>query len=194
MSLHPVVAAAGEGTLPSWSQAGPRRAEHMLRVADLLADWALAWGLGEEAVVRWRAAGLLHDALKEADPEEIRGWLPSELGDLPSDTVHGPAAAECLRGEGVSDEPFLRAVSFHTIGHPELDQLGRALYVADYLEPGRRGREEWSAALRSRMPEESGFVVREVARIRIKRLLEIDAPIRPETSEFWNVLISELDG
>ena len=71
---------------------------------------------------------------READREEIRGWLPTELSDLPAYMVHGPAAAFRPGRKGVFDDPFLRAIAYHTIGHPDLDQLGRAVYVADFLE------------------------------------------------------------
>ena len=194
MSLHPLVVAAAEGTLPPWSRANPERIEHMGRVAELLGDWAVERGLTEEDVLRWRAAGFLHDALREADPEEIRSLLPTELLELPDYMVHGPAAASRLRREGVFDEPFLRAIAYHTIGHPDLDLLGRAVYVADFLEPGRKLLAEWRASLRVRMPEHPSSVAREVVAVRIRHLLEEIVSIPAETCEFWNVLIRELDG
>jgi 2-amino-4-hydroxy-6-hydroxymethyldihydropteridine diphosphokinase len=66
--------------------------------------------------------------------------------------------------------------------------LGRAVYAADFLEPGRRERMEWRETLRTRMLVEPDAVVREVARMRIGRLLDLAAPIRPETCDFWNTL------
>ena len=160
----------------------------MERVAGVLGGWASALGLGEAETARWRAAGWLHDALREADPAELRPVVPGALSDLPGRLLHGPAAAARLRAEGVDDGPFLLAVAFHTIGHPEFDALGRALYAADFLEPGRRGQMEWREALRARMPAGPGAVVREVARSRIGGLLEAGAPLRRETWEFWNSL------
>lgn len=194
MSLHPILASAAERRLPPWALVGPKRVEHMARVSRLLGEWAEARKLPSEEVLRWRAAGTLHDVLRDADPEEIRSELPSALSDLPADVVHGPAAAARLRREGVRDEPFLRAVAFHTIGHPELDALGRAVYAADFLEPGRRGHREWRKELRARMFEDPESVVREVARARIVRRLEDSAPLRSETCAFWSVLAQEPRG
>lgn len=191
MSLHPILTAAAEGTLPPWSRAGEERLAHMRRVAGLLESWAGRRGCSDEEVVRWRAAGLLHDAVREEDPETLRGWVEAEQADLPASVMHGPAAAARLREEGVTDEGFLRAVAYHTIGHPALDSLGRALYAADFLEPGRTSREQWRAELRSRMPEETDAVVREVARARIGGLLEEFRPIPRETFRFWNVIAAE---
>ena len=188
MKLHPILSVAARGRIPAWARAGPARRAHMERVARLLGEWAAARGLGEGESERWRAAGWLHDVLREADPRELRELLPAKLANLPARVLHGPAAAVRLRAEGVDDEPFLLAVAFHTIGPPELDTLGRAVYAADFLEPGRRERMEWREALRARMLVEPDVVVLEVARVRIGQLLEVAAPMRRETCDFWNTL------
>ncbi len=194
MTLHPVLEAAADGIVPTWSRVGPARLEHMRRVARLLGEWATAEGAGEDLARRWRAAGILHDSLREANPEEIRHLLPIELSDLPANVVHGPAAAARLEREGVVDEAFLRAVAYHTIGHPDFDPLGLALYAADFLEPGRVPLAEWRAELRARMTESPQTVVREVARVRVGQLLDEFSPIRWETHAFWNVLTSPSRG
>lgn len=191
--MHPVIARAGAGELPNWSVVSPARIRHMARVADLLAEWAGAYRLSEEETLRWRAAGMLHDALREADERVLVVRLPSELADLPPDAMHGPVAAERLREEGVEDEDFLHALAYHTIGHPKLDRLGRALYAADFLEPGRKRREEERAELRRLIPRDPARVLVEVARVKIGRMLEERLPMRTETCEFWNVLLDASD-
>jgi 2-amino-4-hydroxy-6-hydroxymethyldihydropteridine diphosphokinase len=102
--------------------------------------------------------------------------------------LHGPAAAERLRREGVDDELLRLAVAWHTIGHPGFDRLGRALYLADYLEPGRRHDPDRRAELRARMPGEMDDVLRDVACRRIARALRRGHPLLPETTAFWNAL------
>ncbi len=194
MTLHPIVTAAAQGKLPSWSVVGANRFQHMTRVAELLDGWASTLGRSERERARWRAAGFLHDALREAEAEGLRASLSGESSDLPERVLHGPAAAQRLRSEGITDEPFLNAIAYHTIGHPDLDELGRALYTADFLEPGRRRLMELRASLRERMPEDSARVVTEIARIRIGRLLDERLPIPTETCEFWNALTLEVDG
>jgi nicotinate-nucleotide adenylyltransferase len=96
-----------------------------------------------------------------------------------------------LRAEGVADPSLLRAVAYHTLGHPEFDDLGRTLYVADFLEPGRASLPDVREALRARMPGELDAVAREVASLRIRHLVERGLPLRPETVGFWNVLAAE---
>ena len=187
--MHPLLRAAAEGELPEWSRAGEPRRGHVARVSALMGEWAAALGLGPQEEARWRAAGLLHDALRDEAPERLRSAVPEELRRLPDKLLHGPAVAERLRREGVEDEGLLRAVAYHTLGHPELDPLGRALYLADYLEPGREGMPPGTEALRSRCPGQMDEVIAEVAAVRIGRLLEGLKPLRPETVAFWNGVV-----
>lgn len=189
--MHPLLNAAAEGELPDWSRAGEARRGHVARVSELMGRWADELGLGAHERGRWRAAGLLHDALRDADPELLRMVVPEEMGTLPAKLLHGPAAAERLRREGVDDDLFLRAIAYHTLGHPSFDRLGRALYLADYLEPGRESMPEDTDDLRSRCPEGMDDVIREVASRRIGRLLDMKKALRTETVAFWNGVVSD---
>lgn len=165
----------------------------MERVSALMGQWADALGLDGPDCVRWRAAGMLHDALREVDPEELRPLVPPELRNVTGKLLHGPAAAARLRDEGVRDEALLRAIAFHTIGHPEHEAIGRALFIADYIEPGRQYDPDRLAALRARMPADRADVLREVLRARVEKLLREQRPIRPETAAFWNVVAADQD-
>lgn len=164
------------------------RQAHMRRVSDLLGEWAERLELPSPDRIRWRAAGYLHDALREAPHEELRALVPVPLKGLQGKLLHGPAAAERLRDDGVEDEDLLRAVAFHTIGHPGLDELGRALFIADYIEPGRHYDPERLATLRARMPAAREAVLLDVLRARLERLLREGRPMRTETVAFWNVV------
>jgi HD superfamily phosphohydrolase YqeK len=184
--------AAAAGRLPDWSQVSERRFAHMRRVSELLGSWADALSLSQPDRTRWRAAGYLHDALRETSPDQLRPLVPEPLRTLAGKLLHGPAAAERLRACGLDDEPFLRAVAYHTLGHPELDALGRALFIADYIEPGRRYDPEQLATLRARMPAACDDVLLHVLRARVGRLLREGRPMRPETVAFWNVVTEEM--
>jgi HD superfamily phosphohydrolase YqeK len=161
----------------------------MLRVAELMEDWARELGLAGDDVTRWRAAAMLHDALRDAEPAALRPLAPPELREAPGDLLHGPAAATRLRREGVSDGPVLLAVEWHTLGHPDFDRLGRALYLADYLEPGREWASESVAGWHARMPHELDAVTRELAAERLGHALQRLQPLLAPTVGFWNELV-----
>lgn len=186
MKLHPVVAAAARGELPSWAEVSPGRCRHIERVSALLGEWARKAGLSESERARWQAAGWLHDSLKDRDGGELREIVEPALRRLPAPVLHGPAAAELLRREGVEDEELLLAVAYHTLGHPDLGRVGFALYAADYLEPGRGIRKRWRAKLRDRMPADLERVVRKILHTRIAFLLKKGRPLHPATVGFWN--------
>lgn len=189
-ALTPVERAAARGELPAWARATPSRREHMGRVSALLEEWAGDLGLEEAEVLRWAATGWLHDVLRDADPADLVHEVAAAERDLPGSILHGPAAATRLRGE--VDPRVARAVRYHTVGHPSLDDLGRALYLADFLEPGRDFSVEWRASLRARMPRELEVVLVEVLAARLGRLLESRKPIRPETAAFWSAAVRDV--
>lgn len=188
MRPHPLVEAAARGELPPWARLGSERRAHIERVVGLVDRWAEERGVDRETRTRWLAAAWLHDCLKDASEDELRSLLEGPLADLPEPVLHGPATAARLRREGVDDEELLRAVAYHTLGHPEMGETGRMLYAADFLEPERRLRNEWRAGLRERMPGDADRVLEEIVRARIEYLLNEGRPIRPETVAFWNRL------
>jgi HD superfamily phosphohydrolase YqeK len=186
MSAPDSVERAARGELPAWAVVGPRRRAHIARVAALLDDWAISLGVPSEERARWQAAAWLHDALRDAPSRDLRPLCPPVVRDLPGPLLHGPAAAEKLRAEGVTDSLLLNAVAYHTVGCADFGDVGRALYLADFLEPGRGFEPLWRASLRARMPHRLEDVLREVAGARIAHLVEVGKMIRPETIAFWN--------
>jgi HD superfamily phosphohydrolase YqeK len=187
--MHPLLSAAAGGSLPSWAEAGPQRRQHMASVADLMAGWAGELDIAQQDTDRWRAAAMLHDALRDADPAQLRTLVPHTLADAPGDLLHGPAAAERLRRDGVQDQGVLLAIAWHTLGHPDFDRLGRALYLADYLEPGRKWSGDAAARWRARVPGQMDAVTVEVAAERIGYSMRGLQPLLGPTVGFWNGLV-----
>jgi HD superfamily phosphohydrolase YqeK len=182
--MHPVVERAGRtANLPAWARCGDGRREHGERVGDLMSEWAFRLGRSEDEQVRWRATGVLHDALKDAPEAELRA-LAGEAWPLP--VLHAPACAARLASDGVRDRSMLDAIRYHPVGHPDLDELGEYLILADYLEPGRNGEDGDRAGLRRSLPEARHTVLRQVLRARLERLLERDRILMQCSVDMWN--------
>lgn len=165
-------------SLPDWAQVTPDRRAHIERVVELLDRWASAMRVPDVERSRWHRAGWLHDSLRDA----------SFTGPL----SHGPAAADRAAADGERDRGVLDAVRYHTVGSAGWEDVGRMLYLADFLEPGRDSPKKSSdrEALAQRVPTERDDVLREVARRRIDWVLRSGWPLVRETVAFWNALIS----
>jgi len=161
--------------LPAWTVATPERRAHIERVVALLNEWARAMTVPPDERARWLRAGWLHDALRDAP-------AASELD-------HGPLAAEHAARDGEHDQGVLDAVRYHSIGYAGWDEVGRMLYLADYLEPGRTFDREARRDLAARVPAERDAVLREVVRRRIEWTVRSGWPLREETVRFWNALV-----
>ncbi|HEX4628153.1 MAG TPA: HD domain-containing protein [Gemmatimonadales bacterium] len=161
--------------LPSWAVVTPERREHIDRVAALLADWAQAMRTPDAERARWLRAAWLHDALRDAPAAD--------------ELAHGPMAAERAGRDGETDRAVLDAVRFHSLGFAGWDGVGRMLYLADYLEPGRMFDRELRRSLALRVPTERDAVLVDVAARRITRVIECRWPLVPETVSFWNSLV-----
>ncbi len=95
--------------------------------------------------VKGRTAGLLHDIAREHDDSQIfklvekDGYGISSIEREYPVLLHGRAggvlASEKL---GINDEEILEAVRWHTTGRQGMSGLTSILYVADYIEPGRK--------------------------------------------------------
>ncbi|MGH7466407.1 MAG: HD domain-containing protein [Longimicrobiales bacterium] len=180
------LAAAGE--LPAWACVSPQRHAHIARVATILDEWAQQ--LAPQQADSWRAAAWLHDALRDSDPHKLLDQVDLRFHSWPGALLHGPAVARRIAQEQPdAPQAVLDAVTYHTVGHPRLEPLGRALYLADFLEPGRSFSPIWRAVLRARMPLAMDDVLQEVVRARMTHMLRHNQPLRPETMEFWNTLV-----
>ena len=163
-------------TLPEWAVATPERRAHIERVAALLSTWATALRVPAAERARWLRAAWLHDALRDAPAAD--------------ELQHGPMAAERAARDGERDPGVLDAVRYHSLGHARWDDVGKMLYLADYLEPGRPFDREAHRALAARVPGERDAVMRDVAARRIARVIDSGWPLVRETVDFWNSLLA----
>jgi 2-amino-4-hydroxy-6-hydroxymethyldihydropteridine diphosphokinase len=172
--------------LPPWARVTEKRRAHIARVTGLLAEWAEAMRVGRAEADAWRDAGRWHVALRDAPEDELRRMLPAS--DLPANVLHGPAAAACLQRDGESRTDVLEAVRWHTVGFADWARTGRALFLADYLDPGRTFARPERAVLAERVAHDFEPVFREVVRQRIEWTLREGNLLLPETVALWNSL------
>lgn len=170
--------------LPPWAEVSDKRRAHIERVTALLDRWAQQLGLRADEAQAWHDAGRWHDALRDASPETLRAL--SDEDERPVETLHGPAAATRLAREGETRRSVLDAIRWHTVGHAEWDRTGRAIYMADFLEPGRQFARADRAFLADHLVHDFDGVFRQVVRMRIEWTVREGKALFPETVALWN--------
>jgi len=179
-------ASAGNLPLPEWAIVTEKRRAHIGRVVELLERWAAEMQLPEDEATRWTTAGLLHDALRDA-PEPMLRALSGD-GTRPPALLHGPAAAVRAEQDGERRQDVLDAVRYHTVGSPAWERTGRALYLADFLEPGRTFLVSEREFLASQVPRDFDAAFRQGVRLRIEYSLSQGGELFSETVALWNAV------
>ena len=125
------------------------RFSHSIRVAEMAERLAYAY---PNLLIFPRLAylvGIAHDITKEKSDlwqeETIReaGEALDKIEKSNLRLVHGKTAAIILQRQfGIKHRSLLDAIRYHTLSHPNLDDLGKILYIADKIELGRKGVED----------------------------------------------------
>ncbi|QJR34991.1 hypothetical protein [Gemmatimonas groenlandica] len=172
--------------LPAWSIVTDKRRAHIARVVAVLRTWAAALALSPAEVQAWVDAGTWHDALRDADEPILR----AATGDhtRPFGMLHGPAAAIRLAALGEARQEVLDAIRWHTVGQPDWARVGRALYMADFLEPGRSFMQADRAFLASSVPFAFDDVFRQVVRMRLEWAIREGKGLALETVALWETV------
>jgi HD superfamily phosphohydrolase YqeK len=177
---------AASTELPAWAEVGEKRRAHIERVTAVLDAWAARLALDAASAQAWHDVGLWHDALRDAPDETLRSL--SADAESPVELLHGPAVAARLEQIGEPRSEVLLAVRWHTVGHPEWGAVGRALYMADFLEPGRKFMQAERGFLAAHVPLDFDGVFREVVRRRLEWSLREGKRLFPETVAMWNAV------
>ncbi len=119
----------------------PHRQDHILRVVRTMEALAVRHQLPLDGA-RW--AGFGHDLARELsrpallEEAERLGLSVDPSSRAEPILLHGPIAARWMAQDGIGDRAVWQAIWFHTTAGAGLDSLGRALFIADAIEPGRR--------------------------------------------------------
>lgn len=178
----------GDGDLayPPWAMLSDKRREHVGRVVSLLARWAAELRVSAAETDGWRSAGVLHDALRDA-PEKLLRTLTGDAKTA-AELLHGPAAAEQAAQDGERRRDVLDAARHHTVGSATWERTGQALYMADFLEPGRRFLIAERAFLADQVARDFAGTFRQVVRLRLEWSLTQGGELFPQTVELWHAV------
>jgi len=171
---------------PVWAEASKKRRAHVERVVALLERWAEELHVPAAEADAWRTAGYLHDALRDAPKKLLRAMTRNKTGA--ADLLHGPAAAMRARADGERREQVLDAVRFHTVGCATWKRTGRALYMADFLEPGRKFLVDERAFLAEQVTHSFSATFRQVVRLRLEWSLRHGRALFPESVKLWHAV------
>ena len=115
---------------------------HTLGVMYTAASMAMRHGAD---IQKSMTAGLLHDCGKYCDVnEQIRLCRKHdiELSDAELEVpalIHAKLGTYLARQEyGITDSEILNAITYHTTGRPSMTIVEKIVYLADYIEPGRK--------------------------------------------------------
>lgn len=122
----------------------PYRFAHTKGVEDMIARLAALFVPKQESLLR--AAALLHDITKEMSEQEQREMLAENGISLRPDEAASPKILHAITATLLipcqypefADEALLCAVRWHTTAHAEMTVAEALLYLADYIEQGRR--------------------------------------------------------
>lgn len=119
-----------------------KRFEHTLGVEYTAAALAMSCGA---PLPEARIAGLLHDCAKCLSDEKKlaicqRHNIPiTKLEKRNPFLLHSKAGAWLAKEKyGVENEDILNAIRYHTTGRENMSLLEKIIFVADYIEPGRK--------------------------------------------------------
>lgn len=172
--------------LPTWAEATERRRAHIARVTALLGAWAPHVARDAAEARALHDAGRLHDVLRDAPEPTLRDL--SGDAESPPEVLHGPAAATLLARHGEVREELLDAVRWHTLGSAGWGRVGQALYMADFLEPGRKFAVADRAFLAAHVRHDFDGVFRQVVRMRLQWSLGEGLELYAGTVALWNAV------
>ena len=119
-----------------------KRYMHTIRVCCEAGKLAKYYGVDVEKA---RKAALLHDCAKEFAIKDMKRLLKNsevlEIGSEQPAILHGYAGAIYARNIfKIEDKEILNAIRHHTTGSKKMSMLEKVIYLADIIEPNRKGK------------------------------------------------------
>ena len=165
-----------------------KRFQHSRNVAKAAQELAALNGVDPQKA---RLAGILHDIMKEAPPEEQlkimddSGIMLTDVERSAPKLWHAMAGAAYLRDVlGIDDQEILDAVRYHTTGRAHMSLLEKIVFVADFISDERdyEGVRELREAARHGLQDAvmAGVI------FTIQDLSQNQKPIHPDSFDAYN--------
>lgn len=120
----------------------PKRFEHTLGVTYTAAALAMCHQVD---INKAQIAGLLHDCAKCMDNDKKISICQKhniQMNDIERQNpflLHAKVGSYiAMKKYGISDPDIINAILNHTTGRPGMSDLEKIVYIADYIEPGRK--------------------------------------------------------
>ncbi|SHE62886.1 bis(5'-nucleosyl)-tetraphosphatase (symmetrical) YqeK [Alkalibacter saccharofermentans] len=170
-----------------------KRYRHSLGVVESAMELAQRYGCDMEKTM---IAAILHDCAKSFSRKKMLDII--EKNDLDVDEItyyetqlmHGPVGSFVAKSKfGVDDEEILSAIRYHTTGKKSMTMLEKIIYLADFVEPGRKyhGVEQ----LRKLAMADLDKAMIQAFDNTIKYVVSLDSVLHTDTIEARNHLIME---
>ncbi len=183
------------GQIRSWVHArvSTRRFGHIMGVENTAVALGMRYDLRENAI---RAAALFHDCAKEMTRPQMRALFRKGPFSLDRDEKKIPSLWHPVAGAnlayhswGCRDKGILDAIRCHTVGSPSMGPLAQALFIADFIEPGRN----FKGVDMARTAAHAGLVegVREKTIQTLFYLLSAGRKIHPRLLDTLNVFMDK---
>ena len=120
----------------------PKRFEHTLGVTYTAAALAMCY---QADINKAQVAGLLHDSAKCMDNDkkisicQKHNIQMNEIEKQNPFLLHAKVGSYiAMKKFGINDPDIINAILNHTTGRPGMSTLEKIIYIADYIEPGRK--------------------------------------------------------
>lgn len=138
-------------------------------------------------------AAIFHDYAKFRPKDEMKQiildqGMEQQLLVFNSELWHAPVGAFLVEKEvGLNDEEILDAIRYHTSGRVGMSLLDKVVYLADYIEPGRRfpGVDEVREFAKANLNQ----ALVQAIKNSIQFLMKKNQPVYPDTIYTYNDLV-----
>lgn len=137
-----------------------------------------------------------HDLARAFNPDTLiqeaykYGINPSPIEHLDPVLLHGPVTACWLKHDAqYTNDSVIKAVRWHTTGHPKMDKIGKVIFLADKLDPDKIVRFSYLKKVQSLAVVNLDEAIIEYLNKVIAYLLTRKALIHPDSLNFRNHLL-----